>query len=284
MNNGNREYRSDVFSMLLEYPENALSLFNVMNNSHYTDATLVEICTMERGVSLTVRNDASFIVDSILSVYEHQSTVCPNMPLRTLYYVSDILKKHTKDKDVYGNKLIKIPTPKFAVFYNGIPNQPETIVQRLSEAFEHPEDISELELICTIYNINAGNNENLLSKCGFLYEYMVFIGYVRENITSYGQENLKKALKDAIDRAISEDILKDFLIERRSEVMKVMTVDYTFERRLELTKRDYKEEGRQEMLSLMSKTKDLISQGFESIQALMEQGIPEDVAKIMAEK
>lgn len=63
MNNGNREYRSDVFSMLLEYPENALSLFNVMNNSHYTDATLVEICTMERGVSLTVRNDASFIVD-----------------------------------------------------------------------------------------------------------------------------------------------------------------------------------------------------------------------------
>lgn len=30
---GNREYKSDVFSMLLEDPENALSLYNAMNDS-----------------------------------------------------------------------------------------------------------------------------------------------------------------------------------------------------------------------------------------------------------
>ena len=33
-------------------------------------------------------------------------------------------------------------------------------------------------------------------------------------------------------------MLKEFLTERRDEVVKVMTLDYTFERRLELTKRD----------------------------------------------
>ena len=32
---GNREYKSDVFSMLLENPENALSLYNAMNDSDY---------------------------------------------------------------------------------------------------------------------------------------------------------------------------------------------------------------------------------------------------------
>ncbi len=32
---GNREYKSDVFSMLLEDPENALSLYNAMNDSDY---------------------------------------------------------------------------------------------------------------------------------------------------------------------------------------------------------------------------------------------------------
>lgn len=40
---GNREYKSDVFSMLMENPENALSLYNAMNGSNYTDPGLVEI-------------------------------------------------------------------------------------------------------------------------------------------------------------------------------------------------------------------------------------------------
>ncbi|MCQ2535433.1 MAG: Rpn family recombination-promoting nuclease/putative transposase [Lachnospiraceae bacterium] len=239
----NREYRSDVFCMLLEYPENALSLFNAMNESDYTDPDVVEICTMENGVSLTVRNDASFIIDNILSLYEHQSTVCPNMPLRILYYVSDILKRITSQKDIFDRKLVKIPTPRFVVFYNGNENQPERSVQRLSDAFMQPADSPELELICHVYNINPGNNENLFAKCRFLYEYMVFIEYVRENIASYGKDNLTEALSDAIDRAIKDNILKDFLTEKRPEVMKVMVVDYTYERRMELIKQDYIEEG-----------------------------------------
>ena len=37
---GNREYKSDVFSMLMEDPENALSLYNAMNDSDYTDPNL----------------------------------------------------------------------------------------------------------------------------------------------------------------------------------------------------------------------------------------------------
>ena len=42
----------------------------------------------------------------------------------------------------------------------------------------------------------------------------------------------------AIDRCIEENVLKDFLIERRSEVVKVMTLDYTFERRLLLEREE----------------------------------------------
>ena len=60
---GNREYKSDVFSMLME----------------------------DKGVSLSVRNDAAFILDANLSVYEHQSSVCPNMPVRSLIYFTNIL-------------------------------------------------------------------------------------------------------------------------------------------------------------------------------------------------
>ena len=95
---GNREYKSDVFSMLMEDKENALSLYNAMNDSHYTDADMVEMKTLDRGISLTVRNDAAFVVDACLSVYEHQSSVCPNMPVRCLIYFTNILADFLKKR------------------------------------------------------------------------------------------------------------------------------------------------------------------------------------------
>ena len=84
MSNGNREYKSDVFSMLMEDKKNALSVYNVLNGTNHTNPDDLEICTLDKGVSLTVRNDAAFVVDAALSIYEHQSTICPNMPVRNL--------------------------------------------------------------------------------------------------------------------------------------------------------------------------------------------------------
>ena len=78
---GNREYKSDVFSMLMEDKTNALEVYNALNDTSYDDPELVEMHTLDKGVSLSVRNDAAFVVDASLSIYEHQSTVCPNMPL-----------------------------------------------------------------------------------------------------------------------------------------------------------------------------------------------------------
>ena len=95
---GNREYKSDVFSMLLEDKTNALQLYNALNKSEYTDPEMVEIRTLDKGVSLSVRNDAAFVLDSNLSIYEHQSTVCPNMPVRCIIYFSSIIEKMVKSQ------------------------------------------------------------------------------------------------------------------------------------------------------------------------------------------
>lgn len=124
---GNREYKSDVFSMLMQDKERALQLYNVMNDSNYQNPEDVEMTTLDGGISLSVRNDASFVVDARLSIYEHQSTVCPNMPIRSLIYFSVILSDMLSDKknkkmigrNIYGKRLVKIPTPNFIVFYNG---------------------------------------------------------------------------------------------------------------------------------------------------------------------
>ncbi len=246
---GNREYKSDVFSMLMEDPRNALDLYNAMNGSNYADPDLVEINTLDKGISLTVRNDASFVLDLHLSIYEHQSSVCPNMPVRSLIYFSNILEGMIKGRNIYGHKLVKIPTPHFAVFYNGDEDQPEIYEQRLSDAFEHPMDRPEAELICTIYNINYGKNKELLEKCRFLREYMIFIDYVRDFYRENDYEDLDDCIERAIDRCIEENVLREFLIRHRSEVVKVTKLDYTFDRQITLERIESREEGREEGLA-----------------------------------
>lgn len=243
---GNREYKSDVFAMLMEDRGNALELYNAVNHSDYADPGEVEICTMDRGVSLTVRNDASFVLDMSLSIYEHQSSVCPNMPVRSLVYLSSILGSRIKERNIYGRKLVKIPTPRFAVFYNGDEEQPEQYDLKLSDAYERPMENPELELTCRVYNINYGKNRELLEKCTFLREYMTFVDYVREFLREPEYMELEHAIELAIDRCIREDVLREFLMEHRTEVVKVMKLDYTFDRQLMLERADSREEGREE--------------------------------------
>ena len=241
---GNREFKSDVFGMLMEEPKYALEVYNALNHSDYRDPELIEVCNLERRISLSVRNDAAFILDMNLSVYEHESTVCPNMPLRELIYVTNILEQWVKKQNLYGRKLVKIPTPRFAVFYNGVEEQRSQYQLKLSDAYANPMEAPELELTCTVYNINVGKNQALLSKCPVLRQYMIFVDYVREYLGKYPEKDLRKAINKAIDRCIREGVLREFLIRRRGEVTKVTQLDYTFDRRIELEREDARAEER----------------------------------------
>lgn len=200
---GNREYKSDVFGMLMEEPEYAPEVYNALNHSDYRDSDLVEVCNLEKGISLSVHNDAAFILDMNLSVYEHESTVCPNMPLRALIYVTNILEQWVKKRNIYGKRLVKIPTPRFAVFYNGTEEQPEQYKLKLSDAYANPMEETELELLCTVYNINSGKNHKLLSECSVLRQYMIFVNYsgVPGKVPGEGSEKSGKLNADSSDYA-----------------------------------------------------------------------------------
>ena len=156
------------------------------------------------------------------------------MPLRSMIYFSQIIREMVRNKNIYGSTQVKIPVPYFVVFYNGMEQAPEQYELRLSDAFERQVDHPQIELICKVYNINAGNNAAIMEKCPTLREYTHFVELVRENFKKNGYEELGKAIDQAIDQCIQEDILRDFLIKNRSEVTKVMQLDYTFERQIEL--------------------------------------------------
>ena len=113
----------------------------------------------------------------------------------------------------------------------------------MSDAFIHKVEKPEIELMCRVYNINEGHNQKLLEACPFLKEYMIFVDYVRVYHAEQDYENLELAINLAIDRCIMENVLRDFLKEHRSEVVKVTQLDYTFDRQIELEREDAKREG-----------------------------------------
>ena len=262
--NGNREYKSDVISMMLQIPEYALDVYNAMNDSVYTDPDMIQIMRLENGISLSVRNDASFFISNYLNLYEHQSTYSPNAPLRFLIYLTNLLKKTIRKRDLYGRKRVQIATPHFAVFYNGTEKRPEKEVLKLSDAFINRTDTPEIELTVTVYNINPDNNTQLLEKSEVLRGYMIFVNRVRENLehqkkiaqnapeydeAAY-EEELEVAINEAIDYCVKHHIMEEFFRENRNEVTKSMVLDYTWERREELIRAEEYEDGKREGLEI----------------------------------
>ena len=271
--NGNREYKSDVISMMLQIPEYALDVYNAMNDSVYTDPDMIQIMRLENGISLSVRNDASFFISNYLNLYEHQSTYSPNAPLRFLIYLTNLLKKTIRKRDLYSRKRVQIATPHFAVFYNGTEKRPEKEVLKLSDAFINRTDTPEIELTVTVYNINPNNNTQLLEKSEVLRSYMIFVNRVRENLdrqkkseqntrfltSEYDEaehddtelmDNLEAAINEAIDYCVKNHIMEEFFRENRNEVTKSMVLDYTWERREELIRAEEYEDGKREGLEI----------------------------------
>ena len=242
-NKVNRNYKDTVFRMLFQDRENLLSLYNAVNGTVYENVDGLVITTLQDAVYMNYKNYVSFVFDFTLSIYEHQSTVNQNMPLRDLIYVSKVLQGQMKDQDIYSSRQIKLPTPKFVVFYNGTDEQPEKQTLRLSDAYEKQLEEVELELTVTVYNINYGHNQKLLEACQTLKEYAQYVAAVRE----YAKEMpLAEAVESAVDSCIRQGILADFLRKNRAEAIEMSIFEYDEEKHLKSEREIWLAEGIEE--------------------------------------
>ena len=240
----NRKFKDTVFRMLFSDKEALLSLYNAVNNSHYTDSGALEIVTLENAIYMGMKNDLAFILDMNLYLYEHQSTYSPNMPLRDLFYIAKELQGQVNHRDLYRNTLIKIPTPRFLVFYNGSEEQAEKKYLRLSDAFQKSMDDPDLELVVTMLNINLGKNKKLLEQCRTLKEYAIYVKKVRTYAKS--MKNVEEAVDRAVMECINEGILREFLLQNRKEAVEMSIFEYDEEAVFEIVRKDEYEKGLQE--------------------------------------
>ena len=231
----NKKYKDTLFRMLFKGKKELLSLYNALNGSHYTNEKALTVTTLENVVYMGMKNDVSFIIGNTINLYEHQSTVNPNMPLRHLIYFAKQISSYLDDS-IYSSKLLKIPAPKFVVFYNGVKKQPERQILKLSDAYMVKEDEPWLELKVLFININAGMSEDLKKACRTLYGYCYFTDLVRRYRKSMP---LNKAVDKAVDVCIERGVLKKIFTKIKTEMTGMPISIFEYNEKEEL-KKEYK--------------------------------------------
>ena len=265
--NVRRDYKARLFEMIFREKEELLGLYNAVNRTNYSNPEELEINTLENAIYLSMHNDVSFIVDSRLSLYEHQSTYSPNLPLRYLFYVSDLYAKMTKDSNLYGSRRIKIPSPRFLIFYNGKEERAEREILELSDAFEIHEEEPWLNLKAVLLNINPGYNNDIVNACKTLSDYVIYTSKVRE----YAEKMcIEDAVEQAITESMTEGILKEFLTQYRSEAKKMSIYEYDEEQQRRWDKEEGEEIG--------------MEKGLELAKRLLQDGKTEELLKATEDK
>ena len=270
----NEQHKDRLFNFIFGRPENrewTLSLYNAVNGSNYTDASLIEYNTLENVLYIAMKNDTSFIISGTLNVYEHQSTYNPNMPLRLMEYVVELFSGYIKSNkhNKYGTSLIKLPTPKLVVFYNGIDRETEDeCILKLSDSFDASLGTdADIEVRVRMLNVNDGRNKKLMEACKPLEEYAWFVGKIREI------KNEILSVEETVERAISamphEFVIRDFILKHRAEVCGMLDTEYNEEEIREL----FMEDGRREERANTEREKaraDAEKQRADSLQAKLD--------------
>lgn len=218
----NREYKDRLFIMIFgnnENKKNILSLYNALYDTNHSNEDDVDITTIEDVIYIKMKNDVSLLLDSYLSLWEQQSTFNPNMPIRGLMYFGNLYNSYIKKNElpVYGSTLVKIPTPRYIVFYNGNTNREPIEKLKLSDAFIHEDIHHEFEWTATMINLNKGKNEELLLKCKPLSDYMTLINKI--NLYKESEVTIEQAVERAINECIEENVLADFLQKHKGDIM-----------------------------------------------------------------
>ena len=243
----NKKHKDRLFRLLFgreDNKENLLSLYNAINNTKYTNPEDLEITTIEDAIYMGMKNDVSLLIADSLSLYEHQSSYNPNMPIRGFMYFGKLYSKYIKSNklNLYGETQIKLPTPQYIVFYNGSQMKEDITELRLSDSFIDKSAGKRFEWTATVININYGRNKELMKKCSSLKEYSILVDKIKRYAKVY--EDLKQAIDRAVTECISEGVLKDFLIKHRAEVIDVCITEYDEEETMNSIRNESFDKGR----------------------------------------
>ena len=204
---------------------------------------IFQIKLIDDVIYIKIKNDLSFIIDDKINLYEHQSTFNPNMPLRGLFYLSELYQAYVDEHNmnIYSEPRLRLPVPQYIIFYNGTDDEPEQMTLYLKDLFESSDAKPCIDCQAIQINIGFGHNKALMDKCCRLYEYSFFFNMIKDNINK--GYKLADAVEIAVNYCITHDILRDILSKNRAEVANMILTEYKEERHLKALREYNYEKG-----------------------------------------
>ena len=232
-------YRDSLFRKYFEYPDKLAALHELLTGIPTAEQN-VEIKTLKSVLFNRLKNDISFKVgDRFIVLFEHQSTINPNMPARMLLYSAMLYRKMLSKESIYSKKLIPLPAPKFYVLYNGKDPWKDNSKLYLSSAFA--ENQHNLELVVTVRNIRYNKDNELLQKYKPLHDYSFFVYDVEKRVAS--GDSLANAIRSATDYCINHNIMRDYLSANYEEVFEMMSLRWNEKDAKKYWQKEAREEG-----------------------------------------
>ena len=272
--NVDRKYRDTVFRILFgEDKNNAMSLYEAISGKKIQNPDDFEFTTLKDVIYMKMKNDVSFIVDSHLVLFEHQSTFNPNMPLRGLMYCAELYKARYHDARLYTKKRIEIPTPEYIVFYNGSDEyfKEDRMELRLSDSFMDKSLSGKYEWTAVMVNINQGHNPEIVKKCAALEGYTVLIQKIVEYRKAY---SIEEAVRFAMEYCIEQGLLVEFLSAHMEEVFNMSLTEFNEKEYIDLIRQEEAEENLEKGIGI---GRELLSS---LINILFENGRIEDIRRV----
>ena len=232
-------YRDSLFRKYFEHPDKLAALHELLTGIPTAEQN-VEIKTLKSVLFNRLKNDISFkIGDRFIVLFEHQSTINPNMPARMLLYSTMLYRKMLSKESIYSKKLIQLPAPEFYVLYNG--KEPWTDNSKLYLSSAFAENQHNLELVVTVRNIRYNKDNELLQKYKPLHDYSFFVYDVEKRVDS--GDSLANAIRSATDYCINHNIMRDYLSANYEEVFEMMSLRWNEKDAKKYWQKEAREEG-----------------------------------------
>ena len=179
----------------------------------------IEILTIQNIILRGIYNDLGFRVkDEIIILMEAQTTYTTNIVLRILFYLSETLKNYIIDSsenknlnELYNTKPRIIPKIKLFVVYTG-----DKVMQdhdlHLKDVMVENDIISDIDMKVRV--LCTGNKKSILGQ------YILFTRvYTKQKKEC---KDIETAVKNTIEICMNEEILKEYLSIRKTEVQEMV--------------------------------------------------------------
>ncbi|MBR1442522.1 MAG: hypothetical protein IJ583_03195 [Firmicutes bacterium] len=205
--------KDTVFRNLFGDKKYTAMLYSALHNGEIVSPEDIEIITLEEILMASLYNDVGFMVKGkIIILVECQSTWSENIIIRLIMYLAETYYRYYRKtkQSLYSTTKVDFPKPELYLIYTGSRKITKEYIS-LSDSFLNGE---KCDIDIRVKVITDGSKGDIVNQ------YIAFTRILNEQVSKYGRT--RKAAAETIRICCNDEILKEYLKNKESEVSSIM--------------------------------------------------------------